>query len=559
MFRNNKIVRGKPSELQQELVLARTDTFYFLEFVEYTKDIFDSTKIRSKPTVIFYTENSVSKAILDYTLASPEDKLFLKAFFTRMGLDEAFNLTNGEYLDDTVSVNANISSSLKFKKFTENLVFAEVVSSTNKDANVDQYTLNYFINTPQLSKANVLQESPETKIKAIVSRNPKYTAKPVLFLGYQPGDIIEILCPDSSNNGKKFIVADAGFLNDKEVIYLDRANDMITENLTGKISIVNLYVLNKNQTVNLSTIDNSTKLGCCVDSANAAYLPYQTKKQCSLRGDGFTWVEGNCSDTTINLNQSVSNTLTSVDSAYAAEAQATYDKSLALLKSSLNINSSDALTAFFKKKTITNSSNLVNGTIQEELFSFNPPVDFTDPFDVFFDQNIIRYSVPAVIDSKTKLKATRAFLPGSVFSDIQGISLGDVVSVQTDTNIYRLLNISYEAVITDTGIKLRSMDGTPLTSTDIRLSKNIITTIYETSLVTNDKERLVFSSSRNKLVQVLDFGQYGYGYVQLGRYHMFVPVKDTVNPLYLFTTTNKSSDCWISGISIPTLVSNYSY
>lgn len=563
MFRNNKVIRTRPVE-QSDLVLARTDTFYFLEFVEYTKDIFDSTKIRSKPTVIFYTEDAVNKVIIDYTLASGEDRLFLRAFFARMAVDEAFSLTNGQYLDDTISVDADVSSSLKFKKFTEDLVFAEVVSTTSKDSSLDQYVSNYFINTPQLTKAGTLQESTDTKIKALVSRNPKYTSKPLLFLGYQPGDVIEILCPESQNNTKKFIVEDAAFLNDKEVIYLEQATNMVTENLTGKMGIVNLYVPSKVNINTVSEIDNSTDLGCAIDSANSISLPYQTKKQATLRGEQYVWIKGTCSDSTINLNGAVTNSLTSVDSVYAAQAQEIFDTNVAYLKNGLNINESDALTAFFKKKTITDStSNLVNGTLSEEVFSASIPPDpglFKDPFEQFLDENILKYSVPVVLDSKVKSKATQAFLPGSIFQDIQGISMNDIIAVQTErTNIYKLLNISYEAVITDKDIRLRTMDGVPLNKTNIKVNKNIITTIYETSLIPNERERLVFSSSPDKLVQVLDFGQYGYGYVQLGRYHLFTPIRDPVSPLYLFTNNKKTSTCYIDGIAVPALLQDYSY
>ena len=353
MARNNYTIRSKPVE-ENDLVLARTDSFYFLEFVEYAKDIFDSTKIKSKPSVIFYTEDAINKVILDYSLASPEDKLFLKTFFAKMSVDEAFSLNGGQYLDDTIAVDADISSSLKFKKFSEDLVFAEVVSSTNKDANVDQYILNYFINTPQLSKASSLQESTDTKIKALISRNPKYTAKPLLYLGYQPGDIIEIISPSSQNNTKKFIVSDAAFINDKEVIYLENANDMVEENLTGKIVLINLYINSKVSITDQAILDNSnTELGCAVDSANGIRLPYQTQKQAAIRGSNYVWVAGSCTDTTTNLNQSITTSLTSVDAQYAAQAQEIFDSNVAFLKNSLNVTNSDALSAFFKKKIKT--------------------------------------------------------------------------------------------------------------------------------------------------------------------------------------------------------------
>jgi len=554
MFRNNKVLRNDPIEIN-DLVLTRSDTFYFLEFAQYTKDLFDSLRIKSKPSLIFYTETSVNHVVLDYSLSSKEDKMFIEAFFANMGVEEEFTLTNGSYLDDTNNIEADLSSTLKFKKITESLIFAEVVSTTDKESTVDQYLADFFIGTPQLNKSGNLEESERTKIQALVSLNPKNTAKPILCMGYQPGDVIEILCTSSVNNNKKFTIIDAGIINDKEVLYLETTS-IVSESLIGKAAIINLYQRSNIEISDVNQIaTDQTTLGCCNDAGANITLPYHTQKQCLLRGVPFVWKSGSCSDTTTNLTSSVS-TATSLLPQQTDVAQEVFDKNILFLKNSVNDPQYDQLSSFFKKKIIDNPDSLFNQNPFSEYFSATDPQAIVDPFEMFFDENVVRYSVPVVIDSNIQLKATQAVLPGAVFDTVPGITQ-QMVTVQTDTNIYRLLNISFEVVITDTDIKLRTIDGYMIPDTSISLSKNILTTIYETSITNDDTERLLFSSNKDKLVPVTDFGKLGYGYVQMGRYHMFTPIAETVQPLYLFTNKNKSSVYSIQGVYPPALFEAY--
>jgi hypothetical protein len=554
MFRNNKVLRNDPIEIN-DLVLTRSDTFYFCEFAQYTKDLFDSLRVKSKPSVIFYTESSTDCVVLDYSLASAEDKLFLEAFFVNMGVGEAFSLTNGNYVDDTNSVDADVSSSLTFKKIAENLVFAEVVSTTNKDTNVDQYSADFFIGTPQLTKAGSLEQSEKTKIQALVSLNPKSTAKPILFLGYQPGDVIEILCPTSVNNNKKFNVIDAGVINDKEVLYLE-TDSITTESLIGKPVIINLYQRSSVEISDVSQLSSDqTTLGCCVEAANNIALPYQTQKQCALRGSSFVWTAGSCSTTNTNLVSTISTNITTT-TAQEQAAQEVFDKNILLLKNSVNDVAYDSLSSFFKKKIIDNPDALYNENVFSEYFSVTDPTDIVDPFQMFFNDNVIKYSVPVVVDSNTQLKATQAILPGSVFNSIPGVTQ-DLVTVQTDTNIYKLLNISFEAIITDTDIKVRSFEGNVFSKTEINLSKNILTTLYETNTTGDDTERLLFSESEDSFIPVTDFGKLGYGYIQIGRYHIFTPLVDDIKPLYLISNKNKSSSYSIQGVYAPTFLPGF--
>lgn len=554
MFRNNKFLRNDPIEIN-DLVLTRSDTFYFLEFAQYTKDLFDSLRIKSKPSVIFYTENSTDCVILDYSLASSEDKLFIQAFFNKMIIGDAFSLTKGDYIDSTNEVEADLSASLTFKRITENLVFAEIVSVTNKDSDVNQYFGNYFIGTPQLTKETDLETSNKTGIQALVSLNPQNTAKPILALGYQPGDVIEILCTSSVNNNKKFKIINAGIINDKEVLYLE-TDSIISESLVGIPVIVNLYQLSNIEISDISVIAaDQVSLGCCLNSSDNISLPFQTQKQCLLRGSPFVWKRGSCSETTTNLTSSIATNVTT-NSIQADITQEVFDKNILLLKQSLNVTDYEQLSSFFKKKIIANPSNLYTGNVFSEYFSATNSKEILDPFEQFFDTNVIKFSVPVIVQNNVQTKATQAILPGSVFNSIPGITQ-DLISVQTDSNIYKLLNISFEAIITDTDIKLRTFDGNKFTKTELNLSKNILTTIYETNLTDDDGERLLFSASQDSLEPVVDFGPLGYGYIQIGRYHIFTPLSDDIQPLYLITNRDKQSVYSIQGVVVPTFFPTY--
>ena len=80
--------------------LARSDVFYYLKFIDYTKELFKAaSNLTAKPTVVFYTEDATNKVILDYSLANTTDKTYLSGFFANLTQTDTFNLTNAGYLD----------------------------------------------------------------------------------------------------------------------------------------------------------------------------------------------------------------------------------------------------------------------------------------------------------------------------------------------------------------------------------------------------------------------------------------------------------------------------
>ena len=262
--------------------LARSDIFYFLQFINYESELYkNNSPLTSRPNVVFYTENSVNKVILDYSLASFSDKTFLKSFFAGLNQTSGITLSSGSYLEEAKALEADLSSSLTFSEFKNNYVFATVNSTTDKSALADIYYGKYFIDTPQITSGVTLGQNALTKRYALVS--PTVGNKFFTNLGLIVGDVIEVVNPNSQNNSVRFEIMNILSLNDKEIIELNKS--AISENLTGSSSIVNLYIKSNNTSSNLVVNITDTFVDTCL--VNNKPLSNNTKYQCDLRGGAF--------------------------------------------------------------------------------------------------------------------------------------------------------------------------------------------------------------------------------------------------------------------------------
>ena len=223
--------------------LARSDIFYFLQFINYESELYNNTStLTSKPNVIFYTENSVNKVILDYTSSSNTDKNYLKSFFAALNQTSGITLSGGSYLEEAKVLEADLSSSLTFSEFKNNYVFATVNSTTDKSTSTDIYYGKYFIDTPQITSGITLGQNASTKRYALVS--PTGIGNITLEnLGIIAGDVIEVVNPNSQNNSTRYDVVGTLKLNGKNIIELNQS--AISENLTGSPSLVNVYLATK--------------------------------------------------------------------------------------------------------------------------------------------------------------------------------------------------------------------------------------------------------------------------------------------------------------------------
>jgi hypothetical protein len=62
----------------EPFTLVRSGVFHFIDVSNDEKDIYtSSTKLESRPNIIYYIEGSETKAMLDYSNASDQDKSYL--------------------------------------------------------------------------------------------------------------------------------------------------------------------------------------------------------------------------------------------------------------------------------------------------------------------------------------------------------------------------------------------------------------------------------------------------------------------------------------------------
>jgi len=262
--------------------LARSDIFYFLQFINYESELYKNiSTLTSKPNVVFYTENSVNKVILDYTSGSPTDKNYLKSFFAGLNQTSGITLSSGSYLEEAKGLEADLSSNLTFSEFKNNYVFATVNSTTDKSTSADIYYGKYFIDTPQIMSGITLGQNASTKRYALLS--PSVGDKFFTNLGLIIGDVIEVVNPNSQNNSVRFEIMNISSLNNKEIIELNKS--AISENLTGSPSIVNLYVKLNNTSSNLVININDKTTNTCF--LNGKLINNNTNYQCDLRGGVF--------------------------------------------------------------------------------------------------------------------------------------------------------------------------------------------------------------------------------------------------------------------------------
>lgn len=279
---------------ENNYVLVRSEVLYYLKFINYDKDLFkEASSLTSKPTITFYTENAINKAIIDYSLANETDKRYLDSFFANMTQIDTFSLSSGNYLDES-ELSANLNSSCTFTEYKDGKIFAVVNSVTNQNSAIDVYFGDYFIAPPQISKSGNLGSSVTTENYALVNVNPK-SDKSLQALGITPGDLIEIVKAGSGNNQIKYEIQEISTVKNKEVVRIKPYNSQIpiVESLIGSPALVNVYVKGVPSYVEEEI---TSELGCCSDTSGAIKYSNQTKHQCRARSEDYVFTPGICSD-----------------------------------------------------------------------------------------------------------------------------------------------------------------------------------------------------------------------------------------------------------------------
>lgn len=297
-FRNNKS-SNRPGTLTVKGVpysLVRSEIFYYLKVIDYNKDLFKTaSNLTSKPSVVFYTENSENKVIFDYSSANQTDKEYLLAFFANMNQLDTLTITGADYLDKA-ELQANLGCTLTFSSYKDNKLFATVNSVKNQNQALDVYDPNYFISSPQLVKTEDLGNLPVTKETALVSVNTATNAI-LKNLGLIEGDIIELINENSLNDKIKLQVTKISNINEKEVVKIAPVfpgQVVNIESLVGSATLLNVYIKGTTD----KFIDLNGTLGCCRDLNGNTNISNQTKSQCEVRSSSYAFTEGACPETT---------------------------------------------------------------------------------------------------------------------------------------------------------------------------------------------------------------------------------------------------------------------
>lgn len=287
--------------------LIRSSIFYYLQVTDDEKNIFNaSSSIRSKPSIIFYQSDSDINAILDFTNASTTDKKYLDILFSNLNDFSGITLSNAIYLDEKVGIqNKSLNCSLLFRKYTNNILVSKVISSIDSgDLNV-LFDGDYFVDTPSITSTSWEQKTA-TNNSLLISLNSK-TENTFSSRYIQPGDLVEIINPNSNNNNNKFEILEFLNINDKEVIKLK--TKAINESLLGSPTVINFYAKTKIKNTSQNLFDNNIT-GCCLNTQTNQSYDNTTEYECYIRTEGnyrhvksqsCSTVSSSATSTTINI------------------------------------------------------------------------------------------------------------------------------------------------------------------------------------------------------------------------------------------------------------------
>jgi hypothetical protein len=325
------------------------------------------------------------------------------------------------------------------------------------------------------------------------------------------------------------------FINGKEILKLqpEYKDQIVAESLIGQNTVVNLFVDSKIDTLLNNYTNNQLYMGCCINSTLNVALPQHTELQCALRGNGFVYSTGTCYGSLSNLI----NPITGDPVTTTEDMQVITDPLTQAMNTVIN---PDYLEEFYKKKIVT-----------------------VDTAGVVLDENrklVVDYTVNVIpilqssLDNIAAIQAEQNISGVSVLTQIpksiiQSFTQLDGITLVPESVVYKVLNIFYEIYMTDQDVVVKGLGGIPLSSDAITLNRNVLTTFYETNLTASPTERILFSSTKEVLTPVINFKEYGYDYLQLGRYHIITPIGENPIPLYIYSVSRKRAEQYISGIS----------
>jgi hypothetical protein len=268
----------------EPFTLVRSGVFHFIDVSNDEKDIYtSSTKLESRPNIIYYIEGSETKAMLDYSNASDQDKSYLNILCNNLNNFSGLSLSNAVYLDEKAGIiNKSLVSNLLFREYKNNILFTKVLSSVDSGDINKVFYGDYFIDIPLLTTDSSWSNKTAETYSLIINSNPKTSVNFDTF-SIVPGDLIEIINPNSLNTQQRFEILQYKRLNNKQIIKLK--TPAITENLIGSSTILNFYTKTKTQNFKSLNLDN-TSIGCCQDLKTKKTYDNATEEECNIRTNG---------------------------------------------------------------------------------------------------------------------------------------------------------------------------------------------------------------------------------------------------------------------------------
>jgi hypothetical protein len=284
-IQNTNAILNTAVEEYQPYTLVRSGVFHYIDVIDDEKNIFTSnSKLESVPNVVYYTENSDTKIMLDYSLASEKDKKYLSILCKDLNQFSGLSLTNAIYLNELEGINnKSLTTSFLFSEFKNNILFGKVLSSVDAGDLNKAFLNDYFVDIPVLTTDSLWSAKTAKITSSIINSNPKGEINFDNFL-ITSGDLVELINPNSSNTQKRFEVESYSTINNKQIIKLK--TPAIPENLIGQSTVLNIYTKTKLKDLKSLNIDN-TVLGCCQDLKSRIVYDSTTEYECHIRTNGY--------------------------------------------------------------------------------------------------------------------------------------------------------------------------------------------------------------------------------------------------------------------------------
>jgi hypothetical protein len=267
----------------EKLVLVRSNILYGLIFESVKQEkISYNSGITSIPNIIFFNNNT--ECFIDFTNQNNEEiETKVKSFFSKISPGTTFYIFNGEYTDQSLEENGDISGEFVFDEFFKGIIRATVTSVSSLIQNVSRYDKKYFIDTPIIS-VNAFSNTETKSVTTIRNVFGYNTKNSFTYMGVSIGDYVSF----SGIDGKYEVLELSKEPNGSETLKIK--GTIPTQTKTESKILVNTYIkFNEPYTIEPNLLEIET--GACIKTQNYGIggqitigcLDNQTVTQCRFR------------------------------------------------------------------------------------------------------------------------------------------------------------------------------------------------------------------------------------------------------------------------------------